>query len=187
MRDRSLGMDEAAPLSAAQDSIWRCWKSIGSDQDDSVLAVVAMPMNGFAGFSDGVTRMKRHASAVVTGDDVDPLHEINHGRPVLVAMHADVSRSARSSARVSRSCRPAVASNSGPRSTTVVLLAVYPCCRLERPGHCRFARPTPGPISTSEAHKRCCVISSATSLCNDRDGTVICQSSSKPTHPWLYF
>jgi len=51
-----------------------------------------------------------------------------------------------------------------------------------RTAHCRFARPTPGPISTSEAHKRCCVISSATSLYNDRDGTVICQSKFK-THP----
>src|SRR4029078_126161 len=43
-------------------------EDIGGDQDDAILAVVAMPMNGLAGFSDRVPRMKRLRAAVVTDD-----------------------------------------------------------------------------------------------------------------------
>jgi hypothetical protein len=41
-------------------------ENIGRDQDDSILAVVALPMNGLTGFPSGVTRMKRLRGAVVT-------------------------------------------------------------------------------------------------------------------------
>src|SRR6476660_134014 len=48
----------------------------------------------------------------------------------------------------SRSCRPAIASNSGPRSTTVVLLAVY--LLLSLGAYCALPSCAPHPTANTE-------------------------------------
>ena len=66
------------------------FKNIGRDCDDSVFAVVPVPMNGCTGFPGSIARMKSLRCAVVTDDRVCPLHEINHGGPILVAMETNM-------------------------------------------------------------------------------------------------
>src|SRR5260370_31766625 len=62
------------------------FENIGRDQDDSGLAVLALPMNGLTGFPGGVARMKSLRAAIVTDHRDGSLHEINHAWPASVAM-----------------------------------------------------------------------------------------------------
>ena len=50
-----------------------------------------MPTHGGPRFSGRVTSVKGLRTAIVTSDRVRPLNEINHGRPLLVIMEADVT------------------------------------------------------------------------------------------------
>src|ERR1035437_3006665 len=70
-------------------------ENIGCDQDDSIFAVIPMPMHSSPRLSRGVTRVKGLGGAIVTNDRVRPLNEINYGWSVLPVNRAVVVHSFR--------------------------------------------------------------------------------------------